>query len=329
MENYEKTDRMIELAFMMQCSYEGVSLEDIQRHFEVSRRTAERMIAALSRIFTNELIEVDLGERTKHWRISSRRLNSLVSISTEEMAMFETAIAALDKNGMPEQAELLKQIKGKLRSLIKDHDMMHRIDIDADVLMRYEGLATRPGPKIVVDKEVISNIREAILSCHQIKIAYLSRGTGKTSRNKLMPYGILYGERDHYLLARRSDGSSGDEVHLYILSNIKEVEILSDIYDIPKDFNLEKFAERSFGVYQEEQFEVEWLFDKEAAPSAKRYIFHPTQKMIENEDGSLTVKFKAGGMLEMDWHLYTWGNHVKVIKPENWYEKIAEKRKNI
>lgn len=22
----------------------------------------------------------------------------------------------------------------------------------------------------------------------------------------------------------------------------------------------------------------------------------------------------------MDWHLYTWGNHVKVIKPENWHE---------
>ena len=42
--------------------------------------------------------------------------------------------------------------------------------------------------------------------------------------------------------------------------------------------------------------------------------------MIKNQDGTLTVKFRAGGRLEKDWHFYTWGNHVKVIKPENWYE---------
>ena len=84
---------------------------------------------------------------------------------------------------------------------------------------------------------------------------------------------------------------------------------------------MKKFSERSFGIFQEEPFEVEWLFDKEAAVNAKRYIFHPTQEMIENEDGSLTVKFKAGGAREMDWHLYTWGEHVKVIKPEDWEER--------
>ena len=36
----------------------------------------------------------------------------------------------------------------------------------------------------------------------------------------------------------------------------------------------------------------------------------------ENADGSITVKFRAGGLKEMDWFLYTWGNDVKVIKPK-------------
>ena len=43
--------------------------------------------------------------------------------------------------------------------------------------------------------------------------------------------------------------------------------------------------------------------------------------MIFNDDGSLTVKFRAGGAREMDWHLYTWGEHVKVIKPTNFEER--------
>ena len=44
---------------------------------------------------------------------------------------------------------------------------------------------------------------------------------------------------------------------------------------------------------------------------------------IRNPDGTLTVKFRAGGAREMDWHLYTWGGHVKVIKPED-FDKRKE-----
>ena len=47
-----------------------------------------------------------------------------------------------------------------------------------------------------------------------------------------------------------------------------------------------------------------------AAKSQKKLSFHPGQTMTENADGSLTVCFKAGGILEMDRHLYSWGKHV-------------------
>lgn len=50
----------------------------------------------------------------------------------------------------------------------------------------------------------------------------------------------------------------------------------------------------------------------------KNTCFIRRKKTVENKDGTLTVSFRAGGRLEMDWHLYTWGSHVKVIKPEDW-----------
>lgn len=350
MKNYEKASDLLDLAIWLEEPGDGVSLEDIQQNYGVSRRTAERMIDAIRNMFSHiEQASSDSDSRVKRWRIRQRsvKTNSLISFNSEELAVFKTAIASLKRQSMDDKAKTLGYVETKVRRLINDRDK-HIIRAPAEEMMKLEGLALRPGPRIVVDDKILSKIMDAMqgrepiqsrdaisplipipLIHHQIEIAYLSRGTGRISRNKLMPYGILYGERDHYLLARRSDCSSGDEVHLYILNNIKEVEILPDTYDIPKDFNLEKFAERSFGVYQEEPFEVEWLFDKKKAQEAKNYVFHPSQEMIENKDGTLTVKFKAGGMLEMDWHLYTWGNHVKVIKPADWYEKIAEKRKNI
>lgn len=320
MANYGKMLDLFELALKMQESSLGVSLEDIQVEFNVSRRTAERMRDALLRYFP-QMQEVDTGEKIKRWRIPQRTLNSLISFSSDELSALKTAVDCLKQNGLTNQANTIGQIELKLKNIIKP-EQKRRIEVDAEELMKAEGLALRPGPKIIVDEKILSQIREAILSCHQIKIKYFNKQSGKTNTNILMPYGILYGERNHYLLARHSDGYFGDSIHHFILSNIKSIEILEDTYQIPDDFSLEKHSAQSFGVYQEEPFEVEWLFDKEAAVEAKRYVFHPTQQILENPDGTLTVKFKAGGRLEMDWHLYTWGNHVKVIKPENWYEDI-------
>ena len=319
MENYGKMLDLFDLAMQMQSSSDGLSLSDIQNQYKISRRTAERMRDALLRYFP-QMEEVDTGERTKRWRIPQRTLNSLIAFSSDELTALKTATDSLKQNGLTNQAATIEQIASKLKSLIKP-EQKRKIEVDAEELMKAEGLALRPGPRIVVDNHILEQIREAILSCHQIRLKYYNKQSGKTSTNILMPYGILYGERNHYLLARHSDGYYGDEVHHFILSNIKGIEILPETYQIPNNFSLAKHAEKSFGVFQEEPFEVEWRFDKEVADDAKRYIFHPTQKMKENKDGSLTVKFKAGGRLEMDWHLYTWGEHVKVIKPENWYEK--------
>ena len=48
----------------------------------------------------------------------------------------------------------------------------------------------------------------------------------------------------------------------------------------------------------------------------------PSQTLIENEDGSLTVQFRAGGLNEMCWHLFTWGTGVTVAKPIELRERL-------
>lgn len=316
MANYEKMYDMIDLALWLQEAGDGVCLEDIRQRFNVSRRTAERMRNALLLYFP-QMEEVDTGERTKRWRIPQRSLNTLLSFSSEELAVFKTAIDLLIQNGIKEKAEILSKVELKLRNLIKP-EQKNRIEVDAEELMLSEGVICRPGPRINVDSEIIRNIRQAILSCHQIKMTYTKK-TGKTSDYTLIPYGLLYGQRNHYLVAKHSDGYDGGKAHTYSITGIQAVEILPQTFAIG-NFSLKEYAEESFGAWHEEPFEVEWLFDKEATAEAKNFIFHPKQQMTENPDGTLTVKFCAGGKMEMDWHLYTWGSHVKVIKPENWDE---------
>lgn len=313
MENYGKMLDLFDLALQMQEAGEGVSLEDIQQQFRVSRRTAERMRSALS-VYFPQMEEVQNGERIKRWRIPQRSLNSLIAFSPEELSVFKTAMDCLKQNSLDDKAALLQKVELKLRNLMKP-EQKYRIEVDAEELMKAEGLVFRPGPKIKTNTDILNKIREAILCCHQIKMKYKSKLNGKISDYTLIPYGFLYGQRDHYFVAKHSDGWNNGKAHNYSLQNIINVEILPDVFT-NDGFNLKKYSEESFGAWHEEPFEVEWLFSPKVAEEAKNFIFHPTQTLTENPDGSLTVKFHAGGSLEMDWFLYTWGNEVQVIKPE-------------
>ena len=313
---YEKTYDLLDLAVWMQSTREGVSLNEIADKFNVSRRTAERMRDMIITRFP-QTEEVVCENNTKRWYIPQGTLKDFIQFSAEELSVLEIASTLLENKQLQGKKEVFENIINKIKASIKS-DVYRKIEPDAEVLLEAEGFICRPGPKLIINNQVISTIRQAILECHQIKIVYFNKMSGKTSTNILVPYGFLYGERNHYLVAHHSDGYFGDDVHNFILSNIKTVEIL-DIPFVPvKDFDLKEYAEQSFGAYHEEPFDVDWLFDKEVAEEASKYIFHPTQTSKFNPDGTLTVTFHAGGKREMDWHLYTWGKHVKVIKPTDW-----------
>lgn len=103
---------------------------------------------------------------------------------------------------------------------------------------------------------------------------------------------------------------------LFRLANIEKVETTTRAFARRKGFSLQKFAERSFGVFQEEPFDVVWRFSPQAVPDVRQFLFHPTQRFEEQPDGSIIVRFRAGGALEMCWHLFTWGDQVEVVAPK-------------
>ena len=91
-----------------------------------------------------------------------------------------------------------------------------------------------------------------------------------------------------------------------------------------QDFSISKYAERSFGVFQEKPVDVVWKFTPKAAGDASEFLFHPNQETERLKDGSLIVRFRAGGLLEMSWHLFTWGNEVEIIKPKRLASMLRE-----
>jgi len=309
---YEKTQKLLEMSLWMQNSENGVSINDIMEKFGVSKRTAIRM-KDMVKIQFPQIKEITGAHNTKRWLIPPCSLTQYAGFSLTEINALQNAIKLMKKK-LPEDVDALEMLMCKIKSSMSK-DSLNRIEPDAEALLEAEGYALRPGPKIKVNTQFMQKLRNAVIACKVIKIKYQSKT--KNEWRTVYPYGFLYGNK-HYLIAWHIKKKV---MCHFDLNNIQEIEVLDEYFTRDPDFSLEAFSQQSFGVYQEEPFDVEWKFDAKVATEASKYIFHPTQKMFFNPDGTLTVKFHAGGAREMDWHLYTWGKHVKVIKPKDFNKR--------
>jgi predicted DNA-binding transcriptional regulator YafY len=298
----------------MQGSAFGLTLRDIQHNYSeepLSRRTAERLRDAVERLFP----QVELanpGEVPKRWRIPGGTVNGFASITAEEIADLTTAVSLLRQENMHAQAHSAEGMLAKLRALLK-RETAAKLEPDLEALTEAEGLATRPGPKPKIHHEILRSLREAIITRRKVRLHYLYRASRKRGYQTVHPYGFLYGKR-HYLVAW-SELDKARDFRNFALSNIEKVELLDQTFVRKPGFSIGEYAKNSFGVFQEKPVDVIWKFTPKAARDASEYLFHPKQVMEPQKDGSLIVRFRAGGLLEMSWHLFTWGVEVEIIKP--------------
>ena len=314
---YERLKEILDLAVRLQGTRVGLTLDDIEAAFSISRRTAERRRDAVEAAF-GPLEPVDRDDGKRHWRLRSDALRRLVSVSAEELAELEAAATALDRAGLGERAAMLRDLAAKLQAMLRAESQA-RVESDLEILVQAEGLAMRPGPRQRLDRGLLALLREAITTCREVEFRYFAQSTRRRSRQRARPLGLLYGNRAH--LAGWTEWA--EEPRLWRLANMSEARITGEAFERDPAFDLQQFAERSFGTFQERPAKVVLRFDARAARDAAAFRFHPSQSVEENEDGSLTVRFEAGGLDEMCWHLITWGESVTVEKPARLRRRLA------
>lgn len=306
---YERAADIVRLALRLQGTWRGLTLDDIERDFEVSRRTAERLRNAVEDTF-GPLELVESGERRHHWRLRTSTLRSLVTVAAEELAELAAAATALGRSGLQERASMVSQLADKLRALLET-DALKQIEPDLHALMVAEGLAMRPGPRPRLDGGLLALLRDAIKGGRVVAFDYVARATGQRNRRRVQPYGIIYGNRA--FLVGHTD--RGPDLYLWRLANISGLEVTHEGFTRDPAFDLQQFAKRSFGTFQEEPIPVAVRFAAEVAQDVDHFVFHPDQSVTRNADGSLTVRFTAGGLDEICWHLVTWGTHASIEQP--------------
>ncbi len=293
----------------------AMTYADMEHEFGWRRRSAERRIAQINEYFPGALHR----EKTPDGRTAfSLRLNR------EKLA---TIISENDIEDICGAAKILKNKSlEKLGNKLKNFDRVAGMNVDDIILAT--GAVSRPGPKININVDIVRALSNAIKLRQRVEMKYTTRA-GEKHHAVVAPLGWLHGAQKMYLVADKTK-NIGDDVRTFLVNNITSVKILDDNenYFDADDFNIDDFAARSFGLWVESDkpdgYDIEWYVPAEHVDAVDGYIFHKTQEFYPNKDGSLTIKFHAGGLLEMAWHLFTWGGKIIPVAPIELVNKYRE-----
>ena len=306
MSRLNKTEQIIELAMMFQNSYCGLCIDDIQEHFECSRRSAERMKALLFDLFPEKVEEVPTLDKKKRWRFVKGTANCLISFDSSDFANLEYLKGlSTDENRRKELDELIAKIKA-----LTPQKNLQSLDTDVSAILESEGFAIRQYSRAKVEPFALEKLRNAILAFKKVQFDYST--TKGNRRITLNPYGVIISDK-YYLVGFNE---YVNDLRLYKVDKISNLDILDEYFEKDENFSLQDFCNKSFSIYQEEPLNITLEFDKSVEEDVLNYHFHPTQKMKQLENGNVQVKFTSGGKYAICHELFKWGGNVQIKKPD-------------
>ena len=312
---HEKAGALLDLARHLASSAEGLTLDEMAAAAGVGRRTAERLRDALATLFP-QMEEITEGA-TKRFRIPGGLDGVFQTPTAEELLELNKAAASLRRAGAVPRAQTLESLERKVRAAMRGGALRKMVP-DLEALVRAETIAVQAGPRPFEDETLIATVRLALMAMKAIRFRYLG-GSRPGAVRTVAPFGLMFG-RANYLVA--AEFGSG-EARNWRLDRIADLRVLEAAAPPPADFSLADYASRSFGIYQDEPSDIVLRVTPQGAEDALTWRFHPTQSIEPQPDGSVLVRFTASGMLELSWHLFTWGDKIEVLEPSVLHEMLV------
>ncbi|MDR2692636.1 MAG: WYL domain-containing protein [Chitinispirillales bacterium] len=309
-DNYNRLSEVLSLINALRNSMAGLTYDDIQERFGWERKTVERMLGLVKRQYEDSFIKMRGCDNKMLYRLDRADDYPPNRITEPEVIALRTALGFIKMNEPLKQP--LESLAGKLEAMKSDSGASNIED-----LALVNGTASAPHPRISCDREIMETLQTAILAFRVVKARYKLQSAKTAAAITLCPLGFLYGVQNNYLVASPITNSGAIRPRHYILSRIESVEPTDETFDA-KGFDIHRYAQKSFGVWISHSggYDVKWKVKPEAAEKASRFVFHPTQKLTPQEDGSLIVEFTADGLKEMAWHLITWEGMIKPLAPK-------------
>jgi predicted DNA-binding transcriptional regulator YafY len=210
--------------------------------------------------------------------------------------------------------ESLESLLQKVRTTLPPESIKYLNNVEQTLQ-----LAIKPYKDYGRFKEILNRVTDAALNRKTIEIVYYTMSRKKETLRKVDPYRVWFFNGTFYLIGFCH---LRNEVRIFALDRIKMLHQTKEAFVVPENFNLEDFMGSSFGVYQGPPIHIKVRFHPDVAGYIKEKIWHESQQIHTQPDGSIIFEAEVAGTDEIRFWIMTWGSKAEVLEPESLREEI-------
>lgn len=313
----EKTPPMprhFKLMTMLAESTDGMTLKELAEEFGVDQRTMRRNLSMLKKHgFVHETTE---AHGRKLWYAEKGPPKPAQFDADEAAALYlgYRHLAPLANSFLWQAAQNgLRKIREQLGT---------RYVRFLDQLLETFRESTTGWSDYSQQSDIITTLIVACENRWEVVIRYRSFAAEEEERYAIQPYELITQEGTMYVV-----GFSGkrNEIRTWKLNRITEAEPTKTKFKKPKDFDADKYRNRSFGVFALNDGPMEKIRIRVYGRMA-RYVqehhWHETQRFEPQGDGSVIVQFEVVPTHELVNWVLKFGRFAEVIGPESFRETV-------
>ncbi len=180
-------------------------------------------------------------------------------------------------------------------------------------------VGARPYKQYGKIRDIIDRVSQAAVQKRLIEIVYYTMSRKSQTRRKVAPFKIWFFDGTFYLI-----GHCGlrEDIRIFALDRIKELVVTDESFEMPEDLNIDDFMKSSFGVFYGRPVKVRVWFAADVAEYIREKIWHDTQKIASQKDGSIIYEAEVAGTQEIKFWILRWGAKAKALEPESLRKEI-------
>lgn len=165
----------------------------------------------------------------------------------------------------------------------------------------------------LINPEIWETVSNALRMRRRVRIEHQSPGSGPTER-LVDPYHMASYRGEWYLVGYCHHRA---QVLKFAMSRVRAAELTDASFEPPADFDFEKYMGPHFGIMTGEEAAVDIWFSPSQAPYVKERVWHSTQVIRDNPDGSIVLSLTTNSLFELKRWILSWGQDARVLKPES------------
>jgi predicted DNA-binding transcriptional regulator YafY len=174
-----------------------------------------------------------------------------------------------------------------------------------------------------VDETIFHQTLSALFRGNSLRISYRTPHTGHDTERAILPLHLLHYMGNWHLIAFCS---LKKDLRDFALSRIKRIEPAEHPVELPHGFlPVEDFITKSFGLINSgKEIEVCLLFSPDVAEWISEQVWHQSQEIGRNGDGSITLRFPVSDFREVKREILKYGAQVEVVSPVELRQDVKE-----